>query len=133
MINFVSAGCLYIHVCLKIQFSLKMLFFFFFFDITWYAEAKSKNVICKKSSFLLVRESDREKLTKCDEVEWNEKCHYASSILFEWCHTFYCYIILLWEKVTSFEKFSRNLTLKVLCYLQFLKNTKFVWILLNHF
>ena len=27
--------------------------------------------------------SDRVKLTKCDKVEWGEKCHYASYILFE--------------------------------------------------
>ena len=28
--------------------------------------------------------SDRAKLTRCDKVEWGEKCHYASDILFEW-------------------------------------------------
>ena len=27
--------------------------------------------------------SDRVKLTKCDKVEWGEKDHYASDILFE--------------------------------------------------
>ena len=29
---------------------------------------------------------DRVKLTKCDEVEWGEKWHYASDILFERPH-----------------------------------------------
>ena len=28
--------------------------------------------------------SDRVKLTNYDKVEWGEKCHYASDILFEW-------------------------------------------------
>ena len=48
----------------------------------------------QKSSFLsfysfLVKFSEKEwgnyrvKLTKCDKVEWDEKCHYASDILFE--------------------------------------------------
>ena len=27
--------------------------------------------------------SDRAKLTNCDKVEWGEKYHYASDILFE--------------------------------------------------
>ena len=61
---------------------------------------KSSNIswsshICKKSfslsfySFLVKftewhRGSGRVKLTKCDKVEWGEKCHYASDILFEW-------------------------------------------------
>ena len=26
---------------------------------------------------------DRVKLTKCDKVEWGEKCHYSSDTLFE--------------------------------------------------
>ena len=50
--------------------------------------------ICEKSYFLLFysflvkfsekdRGSGRVKLTKCDEVEWGEKCHYASYIVFE--------------------------------------------------
>ena len=43
--------------------------------------------------------SDRAKLTNCDKVEWGEKYHYASDILF--------------EKVTSYEKFGHNLTLIV--------------------
>ena len=30
--------------------------------------------------------SDRVKLTNYDKVEWGEKCHYASDILFEWPH-----------------------------------------------
>ena len=29
---------------------------------------------------------DRVKLTKCDEVEWGQKWHYASDILFERPH-----------------------------------------------
>ena len=29
------------------------------------------------------RGSGRVKLTKCDKVEWDEKWHYASAILFE--------------------------------------------------
>ena len=29
---------------------------------------------------------DRVKLTKCDKVEWGEKCHYSSDTLFEWPH-----------------------------------------------
>ena len=54
------------------------------------------------------RGSDRVKLTKCDNVEWGDKCHYASEILFEWPMSnllFYCHVILYWEKVTSYEKF----------------------------
>ena len=30
------------------------------------------------------RGSGRVKLTKCNKVEWAEKCHFASDILFEW-------------------------------------------------
>ena len=72
----------------------------------------------QKSSFLsfysfLVKFSEKEwgnyrvKLTKCDKVEWDEKCHYASDILFEWPHVYFAilfsyYFILrdsafLWE------------------------------------
>ena len=29
---------------------------------------------------------DKVKFTKCDTGEWDEKCHYASDILFEWPH-----------------------------------------------
>ena len=39
---------------------------------------------------------DRVKLTKCDKVEWGEKWHYASDILFEdpkFDFLFYCHII----------------------------------------
>ena len=34
----------------------------------------------------LHRGSDGVKLTKCDKVEWGEKCHYASDTFFEWPH-----------------------------------------------
>ena len=37
------------------------------------------------------RGSGRVKLTKCDKVEWDEKCHYASDILLEWP----CLIVIL--------------------------------------
>ena len=30
--------------------------------------------------------SDRVKLTNCDKVEWGEKWHCGSDILFEWTH-----------------------------------------------
>ena len=50
---------------------------------------------------------DRVKLTKCDKVEWGEKWHYASDILFEWSHVILLpYHFLYCEKVTSYEKFS---------------------------
>ena len=44
-------------------------------------------------------------------VKWDENWHCASDILFEWPHFFFFFvhIVLYWEKVTSYEKFSRNL------------------------
>ena len=51
-----------------------------------------------------------------DKVEWVEKCHYASDLLFEWLIfnlLFYSHITLYGEKVTSYEKFSHNLKLVV--------------------
>ena len=45
------------------------------------------------------------------------------------------YIKLVWKRIESTELFTKiKLTPKnKLCYLQFLKNTKYVWIVLNHF
>ena len=37
--------------------------------------------------------SDRVRLTRWDKVEWGEKCHYASGILFEWPQVWF--VILL--------------------------------------
>ena len=37
--------------------------------------------------------SDSIKLTECYKVEWGEKCHSASDILFEWPDVFICYFI----------------------------------------
>ena len=42
----------------------------------------------------LGRGSDRVKLTKCDKVEWDKKCHYANDILFEWLHVYFVIFIL---------------------------------------
>ena len=81
---------------------LKM-WFFTSVDIKWY-KVKWSSHICKKSSFFsfysfLVKLSEwhrgsvRVKLTKCDKVEWSEKCHYASDIRFEWLHVWF--VILL--------------------------------------
>ena len=56
-------------------------------------------------------QSDRVKLTKCDKIEWGEKYDYASDIIFNgpmFNLSFYCHILLYWEKVTSYEKFSHN-------------------------
>ena len=36
---------------------------------------------CKKN--IIIPLLDRVKLIKCDKDEWNEKCHYASNILFK--------------------------------------------------
>ena len=33
--------------------------------------------------------------------------------MFPWLIFFYCHIILYWQKVTSYEKFSYNLTIEV--------------------
>ena len=42
----------------------------------------SKNSIVFKD--VMHRGSGRVKLTKCEKVEWGEKCHYASDILLKW-------------------------------------------------
>ena len=113
---------LFIHTCLKIQLCLKI-WYSTFFDITWYAEA----AICKKSSFVsfysfLVkfsqwdRGSDRVKLTVWQSPMGVKNAimqlaYFLNGPMFNLL--FYCHIILYWEKVTSFEKFSQNLTLEV--------------------
>ena len=100
--------CLKIQSCLTIWFSAS-------FDITPDAKAA---IWAKKSSFFsfynfFVKFSeqhmgnDRVKLTKYGKIEWDEKCHYASDILFEWPHVYFAilfsyYFILresafLWE------------------------------------
>ena len=57
---------------------------------------------------------DRVKLRKGDKVEWGKKWHYASEILFEWPHVILLpYYFLYCEEVTSYKKFSHNLTLIV--------------------
>ena len=58
-------------------------------------------------------------------TEWDKKNHYASEILSNGTPVIlllYCHIILYREKVTSYEKFSHNLTLEVQI---FLKNASF--------
>ena len=50
--------------------------------------------------------SDRVKLTKSDKVELDEKCHYASDILFEWSP---CFIVILFY-IERKRLFMRNLT-----------------------
>ena len=67
------------------------------FCLRWYNVICWSSHICKKSfslpfySFLgkfceWHRGNGTVKLTKCDKVEWDEKCHYANDILFEWPH-----------------------------------------------
>ena len=54
-------------------------------------------------------------------IEWDKKSHYASEILSNGTPVnllFYCHIILYREKVTSYEKFSHNLTLDVQIFLK---------------
>ena len=109
-------------MCLKIQLCLEM-WFSTSVDARWYAEAAkyAKNLLSTLSivswwSLMNDRGSVRVKLTKCDKIEWSEKCHYASDIPLEWLHVwfvFYCHIILYWEKVTSYEKLSHNLTFEI--------------------
>ena len=109
------------HKCLKNSIVFKDVIFY----LRWYNVIRWSSHICKKSSFLsffsfLVKFSEwhkgsgRVKLTKCDKVEWGEN-------LWKW-HTFCMahlwFVILLpyylyWENVTSYEKFSHNLTFEV--------------------
>ena len=92
-----------VYRCLKMFKRCLKMWFFTSVDINWY-KVKWSSDICKKSSFFsfysfLVklsewhRESVRVKSTKCDKVEWSEKCHYASDIPFEWLHVWF--VILL--------------------------------------
>ena len=94
-------GCLYKHVCLKIELCLKM----WFSNALWYNVIRWSTHICKKSSFLsfnsfLVkfaesyRGSERAKLKMCDKAELGEKYHYASDIHFEW-PCLVCYFIAI--------------------------------------
>ena len=103
---------------------LKM-WFFTSVDIKWY-KVKWSSHICKKSSFFsfysfLVKLSEwhrgsvRVKLTKCDKVEWSEKCHYANDILFEWLHVwfvFYCILFYIERKWLLMRNFAIILPLK---------------------
>ena len=62
------------------------------------------------------RESDRVKLTRCDKVEWVNNAimqvtRFLNGSMFNL--SFCCNIILYLEKVTLYEKFSKNLTLEV--------------------
>ena len=63
------------------------------------------------------RESARVKLRKCGKAEWGEHCFNTRDILFDWPHFSFVllsyYLILYWEKLTSYEEFSCNLTLEV--------------------
>ena len=80
------------------------------FYLLWYNMIRSSSHIRKNSSFLFV------KLTKCDKFEWGEKCHYQVTYFLNgpiFNLLFFCHIVLYWEKVTSYEKFSHNLTLEV--------------------
>ena len=78
------------------------------FYLPWYNVIRWSNHIRKKS-FLFV------KLTKCDEFEWGEKCHYQVTYFLNGSifNLFFCHIVLHWEKVTSYEKFSHNITPEV--------------------
>ena len=118
----------YIHVPLKIKLYLKM-WFSTSFDITWYDEA----VICVKNTFLIkksfshsihswrslvndigeVMKYNWQSMTKLNGVKnaIMQVTYFLNGPMFNLL--FYCHIILYWEKVTSFEKFSQNLTVEV--------------------
>ena len=100
-----SMWVVYQHECLKIQLCI-MMWFFTSFDITWYAEAAiyAKNLLFSLWNW------------QCDKFEWGEKCHYQVTCFLNGPISnllFFCHIDLYWEKVTSYGKFSQNLTLEV--------------------
>ena len=104
---FVNVGCLFIHVRLKIQLRLKILFSTSF-DITWYAETAmhAKNLLLSHS---IVSKWSVTKLNDVKNAIMQETYFLNGPIL---NLLFYCHIILCWEKVTSYEKFSQILPLK---------------------
>ena len=94
------------------------------FYLLWCNVIRWSSHIRKKSSFLsfcsfLVTLSEyrrvRVKLTKCDEVDWGEECHYQVTYFLNgpMLNLLFFIIVLYWEKVTSYEEFSHNLTLEV--------------------
>ena len=89
------------------------IFYFLWYKVIRLSSHICKNLLFSHSIVLLVKFSDTVKLTNCGKVGWGEKWHYASNILFEWLNLlFYCHIILYWEKVTSYKKFSHNFNLE---------------------
>ena len=108
-------------MCLKIQLCLEM-WFPTSVDARWYSEAAkyAKNLLSTLSivswwSLMNDRGSVRVKLTKCDKVEWSEKCHYANDILFEWLHVwfvFYCILFYIERKWLLMRNFAIILPLK---------------------
>ena len=110
------------HVRLKIQLCLKI-WFFTSFDIRWYAEAfiYPKNHLFSFYSFLVKfsewhRGSVRVKLTKYDKAEWGENVIMQVTYVLNvpmFNLLFFCHFVLYWGKVTSYEKFSHNLTHEV--------------------
>ena len=92
----------------------------------WYNLVRWSSHICKKSSFLsfysfLVKfsklhglwQSKINSVTKSNGVKNTIKqlTYFLIGPIFKFL--FYCHIILYWEKVTSYEKFSPNLILEV--------------------
>ena len=97
-------------MCLKMWFSTSV-------DIKWNGEAAiyTKNLLSSHSivsKWSLVNDTGRVKLTQLNGV--NNAIMQVT--LIEWPRfnlLFYCHIILYWEKMTSYEKFSHNITLEV--------------------
>ena len=90
-------------------------------DIRWYTY-KVKQPYMQKIFFRLIhRGSVRVKLTKCDKVEWGEKCHYVSDIPFEWLH-FWFVILLSYYFILRESDSLRNLAISYLWSLNYLEN-----------
>ena len=96
------------------------------FCLLWYNVIRWSSHICKKSSFLsfysflfLVNntgkmiEENWQSVTKVNGVKnaIMQVIYFLNGPMFNLL--FHCHIILCWEKMTSYEKFSHNLTLEV--------------------
>ena len=106
VIPLLSKFGLFIHICVSINSIVPKDVIFY---LLWYNVIRWSSHICKKSSFLssysfLVWQSWKNAIMQVIYF-------LNATTMFKFLS--YCYIILYWEKVTSYEKFSHNVTLEV--------------------